>query len=470
MPPDHFDVLIIGAGLSGIGAAVHLQTRCPSRSYVLLEARDALGGTWDLFRYPGIRSDSDMYTFGYAFRPWTGGASFADGPSIRTYIEDTAEAYGVDRHIRYNHRVVRAAWSSEQGCWAVEAEAGDARRPARFTCTFLHTCTGYYAYDAGHAPTWPGMERFRGRIVHPQHWPEDVDYGGKRIVVIGSGATAVTLVPALAERAAHVTMLQRSPSYVAAQPARDPLATWLQRLLPARIAYAVIRWKNVLRSMFYYELARRRPGFFKKSVMNQAQEALGPACDADVHFNPHYDPWDQRLCLAPDGDLFAALRSGRASIATDHIDAFTETGVRLRSGRELEADLVVTATGLVLELLGGVEVVVDSLPVDLAQTMAYKGTMYSDLTAEWIGRLLNYMERHDLGVVTPRRDPGQRERPALDFTSGYVQRALDRLPKQGSERPWRVHQNYVLDLLDFRFSRLDDGALAFEPASTNGRR
>ncbi len=485
MPPEYLDVLVIGAGLSGVGAAYHLQTLVPQKSYAVLEGREAMGGTWDLFRYPGIRSDSDMYTFGYAFRPWTDGKVFADGPSIRRYIRETAEQYGIDRKVRYGHRVVRAAWSSGEARWTVDVEVGPERKPLQLTCGFLYACTGYYDYAQGHAPTWPGLDTFGGRVVHPQHWPEGLDYSGKRVVVIGSGATAVTLVPAMAEHAAHVTMLQRSPSYVAAQPSRDPFADRLRRWLPRRVAGPLARWKRILQSQFYYQVARRRPALFKAAVLKGAQRQLGPDYDVATHFTPSYAPWDQRLCMAPDGDLFRAIRSGRAEVVTDHVERFTPTGLRLRSGREIEADLVVTATGLTLRLLAGVDLVVDGRPVDLARTMAYKGSMYSgvpnlasalgytnaswtlkcDLTAAWVCRLLTYMERRGYGQVTPRPRTGETATdPILDFTSGYVVRALDRLPKQGPGRPWRLHQNYALDLLDFRFSRLADGALQFTPA------
>lgn len=478
---EYFDVLVIGAGLSGVGVAVHLQESCPGKSYAILEGRDAMGGTWDLFRYPGVRSDSDMYTFGYSFRPWTAGESFANGDAIRRYIEETAAEYGVDRHVRFGHRVVRAEWNSGARRWSVDAEVGKERRPARFSCNFLYTCTGYYDYERGHAPEWPGMDLFEGAVVHPQKWPEGLDYAGKRVVVIGSGATAVTLVPAMAEAAAHVTMLQRSPTYVAAQPARDGLADRLRRWLPARLAHGAVRWRNVIRSLFYYQLARRRPELFKRGLRKAAQEALGPDFDIDTHFSPTYQPWDQRLCLAPDGDLFAVLREGKASVVTDEIEAFTERGIRLRSGRELEADVVVTATGLVLKLFAGLRLVVDGEPVRLGETMAYKGVMFSgvpnlfsafgytnaswtlkvDLTAAWACRLMNWMARRGHAVVTPRPDPGQGTEPVIDFTSGYVRRALDQLPKQGTRRPWRLHQNYALDMLDFRFAPLDDGALEF---------
>jgi cation diffusion facilitator CzcD-associated flavoprotein CzcO len=478
---EHLDVLVIGAGLSGVGAAWHLQTLCPDRSYAILEARDAMGGTWDLFRYPGVRSDSDMYTLGYRFRPWKDPKAIADGPSIKAYVEETAREHGIDRKIRFGHRVVRAEWSSADARWTVDVEVGPGRTAARLTCGFLYTCTGYYDYARGHAPDWPGTERFRGRLVHPQHWPEDLDYTGRRVVVIGSGATAVTLVPAMAGRAAHVTMLQRSPSYVAEQPSQDAIANALRRALPGRAAYAAARWKNVLRSMFFYALARRRPATFKKGIRAKLRRALGPAYDLDTHFAPRYEPWDERLCIVPDGDLFRAIRDGRASVATDHVEAFTETGIRLRSGAHLDADVVVSATGLVLQLLGGMRLVVDGAPVDLSRTMAYKGMMYSgvpnlasafgytnaswtlkcDLVAEHVCRLLNHMRARGHAQVTPRRDPGVAEAPVLDFTSGYVRRALPTLPKQGARAPWRLHQNYVQDLLTLRRGRVDDPALEF---------
>jgi cation diffusion facilitator CzcD-associated flavoprotein CzcO len=482
MPSEHVDVLIIGAGLSGICAAYYLQTRCPSKTYAILEGRSALGGTWDLFRYPGIRSDSDMYTLGYSFRPWKQGKAIADGPSILSYIRETAAAYGIDRHIRFDHRVRRAAWSSADATWTVEAESGPAGEIARFTCNFLFTCSGYYDYASGYTPEWPGSERFAGRIVHPQHWPADLDYAGKRVVVIGSGATAVTLVPAMAEQAAQVTMLQRSPTYIVAQPARDAIADWLRRRLPERLAHGLVRWKNVLLGMLFYTLMRRRPAMAKRTLINRVREQLGPGYDVDTHFTPSYNPWDQRLCLVPDADLFKAMKSGRAAVVTDQIESFTETGIRLRSGQELAADVIVTATGLNLKIMSGIELSVDGAPLRLAQSMSYKGMMYSDvpnlasvfgytnaswtlkceLTAAYVCRLLNYMDRHGYAQCTPRRrDPSIREEPALSFTSGYVQRALDSLPHQGSKRPWKLYQNYLLDLLTLRFGRMDDGALEF---------
>src|SRR5919107_701684 len=367
---EHVDVLIVGAGLSGVGAGCHLTRRCPGKSFVILEGRERMGGTWDLFRYPGVRSDSDMYTLGYSFRPWRDAKAIADGPDILNYIRDTAAEFGVDKKIRYGHRVRRASWSSEDASWTVEAEAGDEKRLVQFTCKFLYTCTGYYDYENGYTPEWPGVESFRGRVVHPQKWPEGLDYAGKRVVVIGSGATAVTLVPAMAERAAHVTMLQRSPTYVVARPAEDRVANRLRRHLPARAAYALTRWKNVLLGMFFYKLARKWPAVMKRLISKGVRRQLGEEYDLK-HFTPQYNPWDQRLCLVPDSDLFRAIREGRASVVTDRVESFTETGLRLKSGGQLDADIVVTATGLVLKIISGLRLVVDGAPVDLSKTMAY---------------------------------------------------------------------------------------------------
>ncbi|MGB7923978.1 MAG: NAD(P)/FAD-dependent oxidoreductase [Pyrinomonadaceae bacterium] len=485
---EHFDVLIVGAGLSGVGAACHLRQRLPRKSFAILEGRAAMGGTWDLFRYPGIRSDSDMYTLGYRFRPWRDAKAIADGPAILNYIRETAAEFGVDKEIRYGHRVRRASWSSAEALWTVEAETGPEKTVVLFTCNFLYLCTGYYDYEAGYTPVWPGVGRFRGRIVHPQKWPEDLAYAGKRVVVIGSGATAVTLVPAMAERASHVTMLQRSPSYVVSRPAEDKIANWLRRCLPARAAYALTRWKNVLLGMFFYHLARSRPDLFKRMLAKGVRSHLGEQYDIK-HFTPKYNPWDQRLCLVPDSDLFRAIRDGRASVVTDHIDTFTETGLQLKSGARLDADIVVTATGLVLKLMSGLQLVVDGAPVDLSKTMAYKGMMYSDvpnlasafgytnaswtlkcdLTAEYVCRLLNHMDRYGYAQCAPRvNDPEVTEEPVLDFTSGYVQRALHTLPRQGSKTPWRIHQNYVKDLSMLRFGRVDDGTMEFK-AALSGR-
>ncbi len=483
MSLEHVDVLIVGAGLSGIGAACHLQDECPERTFAILEARGAVGGTWDLFRYPGIRSDSDMFTLGYRFRPWTQAKAIADGESIRTYIQDTARERGVDQAIRFHHRVVRAEWSGERARWTVEAEVGSGET-VRMTCSFLSVCSGYYRYDEGYAPDFPGVDRFRGQVVHPQHWPEDLDYDGKRVVVIGSGATAVTLVPAMADRAGHVTMLQRSPSYVASLPARDPLADLLRRRLSARAAYPLVRWKNVLISMASFQLSRRRPTLMKALLRRGAQRLLPEGYDVDTHFAPTYDPWDQRLCLVPDGDLFKAIRRGRASVVTDHVDRFTERGIRLASGEELEADVVVTATGLNLLAIGGMTLVVDGREVDLSQTVSYKGMMLSgvpnfsltlgytnaswtlkaDLVAHYVCRLLDHMRDKGYDVVTPVVPPEAESWdpvPLIDLASGYVLRSIHLLPKQGPAAPWRLHQNYPRDVRLMRRGRLEDEGIEF---------
>ena len=481
MTAEHVDVLIVGAGISGISAAYHLQTSCPTKSYAILEGRDAIGGTWDLFRFPGVRSDSSMHTLSYPFRPWQETKAIADGPSIRRYIRETAEEFGIDRKIRFGHRVRRATWSSADATWTVEAKR-EPNEIVRFTCNFLCMCSGYYDYASGYTPEWPGVERFTGRIVHPQKWPEDLDYTGKRVVVIGSGATAVTLVPAMAEQAAHVTMLQRSPTYIVAGPSEDAIANWLHRHVPAGLAYRLARWKAILFDIYFYNLARRRPAFTKQGILQLVRQELGPDYDVDTHFSPRYNPWDQRLCLVPDSDLFAAIRSGKVSMVTDHIATFTETGIQLRSGQELAADIIVTATGLSLKLMSGVQLVVDGVPVDLARTLSYKGMMYSDIpnlasvlgyvnaswtlrseiTTNYVCRLLNYMDRHGYAQCTPRRPDGSiGDKPVLDLTSGYIQRALDTLPRQGSSRPWRIYQNYARDLLSMRLSRVNDGTMEF---------
>jgi monooxygenase len=487
---EHLDVLIVGAGLSGVGAGCHLQTQCPGKSYAILEARASIGGTWDLFRYPGVRSDSDMYTLGYSFRPWSEAKAIADGPAILSYVKQTASDYGVDRKIRFNHRVVRAEWSTADARWTVEAQRTDTDETVRLTCGFLFMCSGYYRYDEGYTPDFPGIERFGGQVVHPQFWTDDVDHADKRVVVVGSGATAVTLVPAMAQTAAHVTMLQRSPSYVVSLPAEDPLANLARRLLPAKLAYAVVRWKNVLVTMLVFQLSRRRPRAMKALIRKGLENRLPPGYDIDTHFKPRYNPWDQRMCLVPDGDLFDAISDGSASVVTDRIETFTETGLRLESGAELEADLVVTATGLNLLPLGGMELSVDGRAVEIPKTMGYKGMMLSgvpnmavaigytnaswtlkcDLTCEYVCRLLNHMDERGYRQCTPQnRDPSVAEEPFIDFTSGYVLRAIDTFPKQGSKAPWRLYQNYARDIVALRYGGLEDGAMVFsnpEPAAT----
>jgi monooxygenase len=487
MSLEHVDVLIVGAGLSGIGAGYHLQANCPDKTYAILEARDCIGGTWDLFRYPGIRSDSDMYTLGYSFRPWKDARAIADGPSILSYVRQTACDYGIEEKVRFHHRVVRAEFSTADARWTVEAKRSDTQQTVHLSCGFLLMCSGYYRYDEGYTPDFQGTERFSGTMVHPQRWTDDIDYAGKRVVVIGSGATAVTLVPALAQSAAHVTMLQRSPSYILSLPAEDAIASGLRRVLPARVAYSIVRWKNVLLAMLVFQLSRRRPGIVKALIRRGVEKQLPPGYDVDRHFKPHYSPWDQRLCLVPDGDLFKAIRAGRASVVTDHIDTFTEKGLRLASGAELEADLIVTATGLNLLALGGMQIAVDGRDVDVSETMGYKGMMLSgvpnlaitlgytnaswtlkcDLTCQYVCRLLQHMDEHGYQQCTPEnRDPSVVEEPFIDFSSSYVLRSIDQFPTQGSKPPWRLHQNYALDILSLRFGAIEDAAMQFSDSGS----
>jgi cation diffusion facilitator CzcD-associated flavoprotein CzcO len=487
---EHLDVLIVGAGLSGIGAAYHLQERCPGKSYAILEAREDLGGTWDLFRYPGIRSDSDMHTLGYRFRPWTDEKSITDGASILEYVRRTAHDHGIVEKIRYRHRVLSAEWSSAELRWEVEAERVDTGETVKLTCDFLWTCSGYYRYDEGYTPDFEGAERFAGAIVHPQHWPADLDYRGKRVVVIGSGATAVTLVPAMAEQAAQVTMLQRSPTYIASLPTVDRIASTLRRHLPEKAAYAIVRWKNVLIQTLFFQLSRRRPEVVKRWIRKGVERSLPAGYDVDKHFKPPYNPWDQRMCLVPDGDLFKAISNGSASVVTDRIATFTERGIELESGEELEADVIVTATGLNLLFLGGVSLSVDGEPVDIPRKMTYKGMMLSgvpnaaftvgytnaswtlkaDLTSEYVCRLLNHMDAHGYRRCAPEvSDPTVTEQPLLDFTSGYVLRSLDEFPKQGSKEPWKLRQNYAFDIRMIRRGPIDDGSMRFSNGALQAR-
>jgi monooxygenase len=474
---EQLDAVVVGAGLSGVAAGYHLQRRCPWASYAILEGRGAMGGTWDLFRYPGIRSDSDMNTLGYSFRPWPSEITIADGTSIRHYIEDTAREFGIDQKIRYHHQVARAVWSSATGRWTVEGTREGA--PFRISCRFLFMCSGYYDYAGGYTPQWRGVERFRGRIVHPQKWTEDIDHAGKRVVVIGSGATAVTLVPAIAETAAHVVMLQRSPTYVVSRPAVDGIARRLRARLPEQTAGDLVRWKNVLLGAAFFGYARRWPDHARKLIRKGVRAQLGPDFDVDTHFNPRYKPWDQRLCLVPDADLFRAIRDGRAEVVTDTIETFDETGLALASGRHLDADLIVTATGLRLVFLGGLALTVDGRAIDPSQHRMYKGAMLGDVpnlvmatgytNASWTlkcelvlqygCRLLAHMDRHGLTRCVPRPGPDDGDAPLLDFSSGYVQRALAFMPRQGVRLPWKLYQNYFRDLVMLRRGRLDDGVL-----------
>jgi cation diffusion facilitator CzcD-associated flavoprotein CzcO len=483
MSGDHVDVLIVGAGLSGIGAAHHLQRDCPGKSYAILEARDAIGGTWDLFRYPGIRSDSDMFTLGYSFRPWTEAKAIADGPSILEYVRGAARDGDIERHIRFGHRVTRATWSSADARWTVTAQRADTGETVTLTAAFVFGCTGYYRYDAGYMPDFPNADAFTGTLIHPQHWPEDLDYTNKRVVVIGSGATAVTLVPAMVDTgAAHVTMLQRSPTYIMTLPGEDPIAKVVRRVLPEKQAYTFLRWKNVAAQGLFFQLSRRAPGLIKRVVAATVKRQLPDDVPLDPHFTPRYDPWDQRVCLVPDGDLFTALRSGRAAIVTDRIASFTPDGLRLESGQELQADIIISATGLQLQALGGIAFEVDGQAIDLAQAVGYKGMMFTgipnlalalgytnaswtlkcDLTCEYVCRLLNHMDAHGYRRVMPRPlPPGEETLPFIDLQSGYVQRALSAFPRQGTRAPWRLYQNYARDIMLLRRGPLEDEGIEF---------
>ncbi len=490
MTVEHVDVLVVGAGISGIDAGYHLQKDCPRKSYAILEARNDLGGTWDLFRYPGIRSDSDMYTFGFKWRPWPNPKSISDGESIMAYLRDAAREHGIDRRIRYGHRVTRAAWSTHDARWSVDLERGPSREPMRMTCNFLLMCTGYYNYEHGYTPDFPGAERFRGRIVHPQQWTGDIDYAGKQVVIIGSGATAVTLVPELAKQAAHVTMLQRSPTYMVSRPSEDPVANTLRRFLPMRAVHAIVRWKNVLMGRWFFGVCRTRPEKAKAGLLKMVRAELPPDYDVGTHFTPRYNPWEQRLCLVPDSDYFQAIKSGRASVVTDHVETFTESGIRLRSGKEVPADLIVTATGLDLKFLSNLEVSIDGVRRDLTKSLPYKGMMASDvpnlawvfgytnaswtlradLVTEWVCRVLNHMDQVGARQVMPRLDDAGIERvPPFDFSSGYFQRAMDRFPQQGSKAPWKAEQNYLTDIKLMRRAPIDDGVLQFSAPATAAR-
>jgi cation diffusion facilitator CzcD-associated flavoprotein CzcO len=481
MTTEHFDVLIVGAGLSGIGAAYHLRRDCPDRSYAILEGRGAIGGTWDLFRYPGIRSDSDMYTLGYAFKPWREAKAIADGPSILKYVRETARDHDIERHIRFNHRVTAAAWSSEAALWTVQATKADGS-VATLTCNFLLMASGYYRYSAGYTPDFPGLADYKGTFIHPQHWPEGLDYTGKNVVVIGSGATAVTIVPEMAKTAGHVVMLQRSPTYMVSRPAEDAIANWLRARLPAMLAYNIIRWRNVLFQLFFFSQARKNPAKAKENLIGLVRQMMGPDYDVDTHFTPKYNPWDQRLCLVPDADMFEALKSGKAEIVTDHIDHLTAGGIALKSGKTLPADIIVSATGLKLVVAGEAAITVDGRPIRWADTMSYKGLMYSgvpnfggifgytnaswtlkaDLASEFVCRLLNAMKARKVDYCVPQQpDASVAALPWLDFSSGYVQRAMSEFPRQGDKKPWQLYQNYIKDMLTLRHARLDDGVLKF---------
>jgi len=492
---EHLDVLIVGAGLSGVGAAYHVQTECPWAEYAIFESRAAMGGTWDLFRYPGIRSDSDMFTLGYPFRPWDGEESIASGPKILQYIKDTAAEFGIDRKIRYRHRIVRAEWSSADARWTITAERtdgtdtdGGSGETFELTASFLYSCTGYYRYDQGYLPDFAGTDDFTGTIVHPQQWPEDLDFAGKRVVVIGSGATAVTLIPSMARTAAHVTMLQRSPTYVASLPGRNPVTGLVRKAVPAKWSGPTLKWMNALATQGSYQLSRRRPELMKRILRKGVERELPAGYDVDTHFTPRYDPWDQRLCVVPDGDLFKAIRNGSASVVTDRIDRFTERGIRLESGAELDADIIVTATGLDVLFMGGIELFVDGDKVDPASRLVYKGmmledvpnlaiaigytnaswTLKADLIAGYTTRLLNHLRHTGQDTCVAHNNGGvEVDSALLDLSSGYLTRAVDRLPKSGATFPWRVYQSYVKDYRATTRSDIHDDVMRFSRAGRN---
>ena len=489
MTSEHVDVVVVGAGLSGIGAGYHLQTISPDRSYVILEGRDSLGGTWDLFKYPGIRSDSDMHTLGFSFKPWTEAKSIADGPSILQYLKQTVAQFGIDKHIRYGQLVTKAQWSTDDAQWTVTSTNKATGASNTITCSFLFMCSGYYSYKKGHTPEFAGRERFKGLVIHPQEWPTDLDYAGKRVVVIGSGATAVTIVPSMADKAAHVTMLQRSPTYMVSRPDHDVLANRLRKVLPPKMAYNLTRFKNTWRQQLVYNKTRTDPNKVKQLLLGGIQLELGADYDIAKHFTPNYNPWDQRLCLVPNGDFFKSMREGKASVVTDHITSFTETGIQLASGEHLDADIIITATGLELVTLGEMDFFVDGNQVDFAKTWTYKGfaysdipnlastfgyinaswTLRSDLTAEYVCRLLNHMRRKGVAQCTPRlreQDRSMKERPWIDgFSSGYMQRMMHRMPRQGDHEPWINPQNYRRDKKMFKHSPIDDGVMQFSKQS-----
>jgi cation diffusion facilitator CzcD-associated flavoprotein CzcO len=489
MTSEHVDVVVVGAGLSGIGAGYHLQTISPDRSYVILEGRDGLGGTWDLFKYPGIRSDSDMHTLGFSFKPWTEAKSIADGPSILQYLKQTVAQFGIDKHIRYGQLVTQAQWSTDDAQWTVTSTNKATGASNTITCSFLFMCSGYYSYKKGHTPEFAGREKFKGLVIHPQDWPTDLDYAGKRVVVIGSGATAVTIVPSMADKAAHVTMLQRSPTYMVSRPDHDVLANRLRKVLPPKMAYNLTRFKNTWRQQLVYNKTRTDPDKVKQLLLGGIQLELGADYDIAKHFTPAYNPWDQRLCLVPNGDFFKSMREGKASVVTDHITSFTETGIQLASGEHLDADIIITATGLELVTLGEMDFFVDGNQVDFAKTWTYKGfaysdipnmastfgyinaswTLRSDLTAEYVCRLLNHMRKKGVAQCTPRlreQDRNMKERPWIDgFSSGYMQRMMHRMPRQGDHEPWINPQNYRRDKKMFKHSPIDDGVMQFSKQS-----
>jgi cation diffusion facilitator CzcD-associated flavoprotein CzcO len=484
MAAEHIDVIVVGAGISGICAGYYLQTQCPDRSYAILEGRDVLGGTWDLFRYPGIRSDSDMFTLGYSFFPWPKQNAIAEGGEILQYLHDTSQQFGIDKQIRFGQRVTQASWSSESKMWTliVQRTSPSGNETIEYTCHFLFMCSGYYNYEQGYTPEFEGIQDFQGELVHPQKWTDDIQYKDKRIIVIGSGATAMTLVPALAKQASHVTMLQRSPTYVVSRPANDPIAGFLQRWLPRRAAYFFTRWKNILFSIYIYRMSKKKPAKVKEFLLQQLRKELGEEFDVETHFTPDYNPWDQRICLVPDGDLFKAINDKQVTVVTDHIKHFTETGISLASGQQLDADMIVTATGLNLLFLGGMQLDLDGVPFDQTQSMTYRGSMFEnlpnlalaagytnaswtlkcELTCDYVCRILNHMKAHGYTQCVPKQhDSSVTETPFMALQSGYIKRSMHQFPKQGSKTPWRLHQHYIKDLFGLRYNKLEDGAMTF---------
>lgn len=482
MTQNHFNVIVVGAGISGIGAGYYLQKKCPNKSFVILEGRDNIGGTWDLFRYPGIRSDSDMNTMGFRFKPWMGVKSIADGPSILSYLHETVKENDLNKKIQFNQWVNEASWSSRDSQWTVQVENKKTQELQDFTCDFLFLCGGYYNYEEGYTPHFAGRENFLGQIIHPQKWPKNLDYKNKKVVVIGSGATAVTIIPTMAEEAAHVTMLQRSPTYFLSAPDEDPVGNFLRKFISSKLTYKLVRWKNIRFQWWFFQKCRKFPKKVKEFLIKQVREELGPNYDIETHFTPKYNPWEQRMCLVPNGDFFNAINAGKASVITDHIDRFTKKGIKLKSGGEVEADLIVTATGLNLEVCNGIKLEVDNNEVDISKTMTYKGMMFSDvpnlvatfgytnaswtlradLTSEYVCRLLNFMDKKGYANCCPRTaEHVEPDGDWLDFTSGYVKRSMHKFPKQGSRDPWRNTQNFPKDVLAIRWGNIDNKELKF---------
>jgi cation diffusion facilitator CzcD-associated flavoprotein CzcO len=479
---NHFDVIVIGAGISGIGAGYHLQTKCPEKSYAILEGRDTIGGTWDLFKYPGIRSDSDMYTLGFSFFPWKEKEAFADGPSILKYLNETSKKFNIDKKIKFNHYVKDASWCSEKSIWTLKVEDKNLMDTVTISCNFIFMCSGYYSYEKGYTPDFDGINEFNGKIMHPQKWDTSIDYSDKEVIVIGSGATAVTLVPEMAKDAKHVTMLQRSPTYVVSAPQQDPLAIFLQKYLPSKLSYFIVRWKNILRQQWYFRLCKKNPKRVKDFIINQVRKSLGHDYDVDKHFTPNYNPWDQRMCLVPNGDLFKSIRKKQTSVVTDTIDKFTATGIKLESGKTLAADLIVTATGLNLEICSNINLKVDGKDINLPDTVTYKGMMFSgvpnlvstfgytnaswtlgaDLTSEYVCRLLNYMKKSSIKKCCPEANSKiENNDDWLNLTSGYIKRSKDIFPKQGKRSPWTNNQNFLKDIFQIRYGKINDGEIKF---------